>query len=94
MSSEHRSTTRTQPDPNVVMTVCGEWNAYKGHAQHSFQLTSDWKRIADAQPLELAPGKYTTRLRLVPPPGNDRRRLVTSPPVEFRVLESADDAAR
>ena len=77
-----RTTWQSWQQPIVVV----EWNAYKGHAQHSFQLTPHWKRISDAQPLELAPGKSTARLRVVPPPGTDRRRMVTSLPVEFRVL--------
>ncbi|HLQ45702.1 MAG TPA: hypothetical protein VK137_13280, partial [Planctomycetaceae bacterium] len=75
-------------DPTQELKVCGEWHAYKGNALHSVQLTANWKRISDGQPLVLMPGKYHLRLRLVPPPGDDRNRMVTSQAVTFRVVST------
>ena len=64
--------------------VCGEWNAYKGHPHHQFQLHSEWIRHGDGEPLTLPPGQYKARIRLVVS-GRDSGKFITSKLLRFRV---------
>ncbi len=77
-------------DPAVEMKVSGDWQAYKGHRYHSFQLGNSWKRIADGQALTLPPGEYTARVRVTPPGSDQRSKMVTSKAVTFRVVGNKD----
>lgn len=73
-------------DPDIEPVVGGEWHAYKGNRWHSYQLTQHWQRISDGEPLRLLSGSHTARIRVVPVPGKDRAGLVTSLPVQFRII--------
>ncbi|MGB2820712.1 MAG: hypothetical protein WBF17_06995, partial [Phycisphaerae bacterium] len=59
-----------------------------GHGT-SFQIVrlgGEWRRLSDGQPLQLAPGKYTIRVRLSTAPKDRRTALAVSKPIHFEII--------
>lgn len=76
------------PDKARELNISGGWRTEKGYLLQSVQLTPDWKRISDGEPLALPPGEYNLRVRILPSTGTDRSRLATSQPLTFRVISA------